>query len=168
MYCEECGAPNPDEALFCANCGTKFVKAEGGGQEPVEAPKPQAASQQVPPPVPPPQPWQQTAPPPVAPPQPRQEFQGPSGGPGPGQYGGPDLNAPMGVGSWLAVYLLMAVPILNIVLIFKWAFGNNVNRNKKNFAIAALILFLISLVLSILFFIFFGEFFYRNMGGAYY
>lgn len=28
MFCPKCGADNPDDAIFCKSCGTKFVKAE--------------------------------------------------------------------------------------------------------------------------------------------
>ncbi len=28
MFCSKCGADNPDDAIFCKSCGTKFIRAE--------------------------------------------------------------------------------------------------------------------------------------------
>ncbi|MDF2537247.1 MAG: hypothetical protein K0S76_268 [Herbinix sp.] len=49
-------------------------------------------------------------------------------------------SVPMTVKDWLITMLLMMIPIANIVLIFVWAFGNNVNKSKKAYFQASLIL----------------------------
>ena len=54
-----------------------------------------------------------------------------------------------GVGGWFLTLLLLCIPIVNIILTFVWAFSGSVNKNKKNFAIALLIMMAISLVISI-------------------
>jgi len=41
---------------------------------------------------------------------------------------------PMSVKDWLITLLLMAIPIVGIVLLFVYAFGNNENVNKQNWA----------------------------------
>ena len=46
--------------------------------------------------------------------------------------------------------LLMIVPIVNIILMFVWAFGNDGTLNRKNWAKAQLIL---ALVITILYFV---------------
>jgi hypothetical protein len=54
---------------------------------------------------------------------------------------------PMSVGQYLVTLLLMCVPILGIILMFKWSFGKAVNLNKKNMAKAYLIFFAVWFVL---------------------
>lgn len=53
----------------------------------------------------------------------------------------------MTVGNWVVTFLLMLIPIVNIVLMFVWAFGSNVNRSKKTYFQAQLIMFGIILAL---------------------
>jgi len=66
-------------------------------------------------------------------------------------YGGADPREKVyGVGGWLLTYLVMMIPIVNIVMIFVWAFGSKANKNKKNWAIASLIVAAIGIVLSII------------------
>ena len=36
-FCTACGQQNPDDARFCAQCGTKLVAGEDGGPSPVES-----------------------------------------------------------------------------------------------------------------------------------
>lgn len=46
---------------------------------------------------------------------------------------------PMKIKDWLVTFLLLLIPIANIVLVFVWAFGSNVNKSKKTFFQAQLI-----------------------------
>lgn len=57
---------------------------------------------------------------------------------------------PMTLGNWIVTYLLMLIPIANIVLMFVWAFGSNVNPSKKTYFQASLIMAAIGIILSIL------------------
>lgn len=58
---------------------------------------------------------------------------------------------------WLVVFLITSIPLVNIVMLFVWAFGGgNHNPNKVNFAKAALLWFLILFVLYFIFGILFG------------
>lgn len=59
-------------------------------------------------------------------------------------------NTPVTVKQWLLTLLLMAIPIVNIVLLFVWAFDSDTNPSKKNFAKAYLIFFAILLVIWII------------------
>ena len=43
----------------------------------------------------------------------------------------------------------MMIPLVNIVMTIVWAFGSNTNPNKANYFKAALILFVIYLVLAV-------------------
>ncbi|MFC3771204.1 hypothetical protein [Paenibacillus sp. GCM10012303] len=56
---------------------------------------------------------------------------------------------------WMITILLMAIPIVNIVMLFVWAFGGNTNPSKANYAKAALIWVVIGIVLNVIIFVFF-------------
>jgi hypothetical protein len=73
-------------------------------------------------------------------------------------------SAPMSVKDWLISLLLLLIPLVNIILPFVWAFGGNVNINKKNFFRAYLIYMAIGLVLGILTFSVFGAALFSNLG----
>ena len=50
---------------------------------------------------------------------------------------------------WLLTNLILMIPLVNIVMTLVWAFGSNTNPNKANYFKAALILFVIYLVLAV-------------------
>ena len=79
-------------------------------------------------------------------------------------------NAPvMTVKDWLITYLIMIIPIVNIVFLFIWSFGDkSVNPNKSNWAKATLIILAIALVLQIILFAAFGSMFMSmaELGGG--
>ncbi len=70
---------------------------------------------------------------------------------------------PMSVKDWLITLLLMAIPVVGIVLLFVYAFGNNENVNKQNWAKAQLIMIGIVLALVIFFLLLFGSIFAAMM-----
>jgi hypothetical protein len=57
---------------------------------------------------------------------------------------------------WVVTILILAIPLVNLIMLFVWAFGSGANPNKSNFAKAALIWIAIALVLSVLFSLIFG------------
>ena len=59
----------------------------------------------------------------------------------------------MTVGDWLLTYLIMIVPIVNIVMIFIWAFSSNTNVHRSTWAKASLIVLAILFTLYILVFV---------------
>ncbi|UQZ87446.1 hypothetical protein SK3146_06748 [Paenibacillus konkukensis] len=54
---------------------------------------------------------------------------------------------------WILTFILCAIPIVNIIMLFVWAFGDHTNPNKKNYARASLLLAVIVIVLYIIFFL---------------
>ena len=62
-----------------------------------------------------------------------------------------EYSKPMTIKDWLITYLLMLIPIANIVLVFVWAFGSNVNKSKKTYFQASLIMMGIVILLYIVF-----------------
>lgn len=66
-------------------------------------------------------------------------------------------NAPVvRVGEWVVTILLLAIPIVNLVMLFIWSFGGGANPNKASFAKASLIWMAIGIVLTIIFYTIFG------------
>jgi hypothetical protein len=145
MFCESCGANVPENSTFCVSCGARvdtqtvdMTASSAGG---------------APPPPPPAGPLGQAAPPPppaygaalqTAPPLQQSYAQ-------PVAYGQVQPgNEPLSVGQYIGMFLLMCVPLLNIILLFVWGFGSMINPNRKNFARAALIIILISMIIMII------------------
>lgn len=56
----------------------------------------------------------------------------------------------MTVGDWLITTLILIIPIVNIVMLFIWSFGNPDPR--RNYARASLIWMAISIVLMLIFY----------------
>ena len=59
----------------------------------------------------------------------------------------PQVVSQMSVGSWIVTYILMIIPIVNIIMLFIWAF--DATSLRRNFARAQLIIMGIVIVLSI-------------------
>ena len=55
----------------------------------------------------------------------------------------------LGMGEWLITLIVLAIPCVNIIMYFVWAFGNG-NENRKNFCRAGLIMMAVGIVLTIL------------------
>ena len=57
-------------------------------------------------------------------------------------------KAVMTMGEWLITLIVLALPCVNVLMYFVWAFGNG-NENRKNFCRAGLIVMAIGIVLSL-------------------
>jgi len=55
------------------------------------------------------------------------------------------------VGEWIVTYLIMCVPLVNLIMLFVWAFGSGTKSSKANWAKASLIFMAIGIVLGIAF-----------------
>jgi len=122
--CMNCGFEGQD-GNFCPGCGGNLVEAEQI-QQFQEAPQPEV-SYQPPQMEPQPTPYQ----PPV------QEYV-------------PVANEEVSVGNWIVSILLCAIPCVNLIMLFVWAFGGGAPKSKSNWAKAQLIFLAISVVLSLL------------------
>jgi uncharacterized Zn finger protein (UPF0148 family) len=71
------------------------------------------------------------------------------------------LNKPISVLGYIGIFLLMCIPLVNLILLFVWAFSKDTNKNKKNFAIASLIMIVVWIVLSIVLSVVFGAAMYE-------
>lgn len=67
-------------------------------------------------------------------------------------YANQPQSAPiMTMTDWLITMLIMIIPVVNLIMLFVWAFGGGVNPNKANYAKAALLWMVIGFVLSLVF-----------------
>ena len=55
----------------------------------------------------------------------------------------------MTMGEWLITLIVLAIPCVNVIMYFVWAFGNG-NENRKNFCRAGLIVMAVGIVLSLI------------------
>ena len=125
-YCQKCGARLPEGRAVCSMCGFDNAQAARPGAEPQG------------------QPFNPGGPAPGTNP--------PYGRPNP-SYGAPPHDSrrdPLSVGDIFVSWLLLSIPIVNIVMIIVWLTSSSTNINKKNFAKAALIMYAIGIVLWIL------------------
>ena len=55
------------------------------------------------------------------------------------------------LGEWIITFIVLAIPIVNVVMLFVWGFSSATNPSKQNFCRATLILYLVCFVLFFLF-----------------
>ena len=150
MFCSNCGKQVPDDAQFCEGCGTRVGDmVVSRSPAPGPPPRPAAAPPMPPrprpaPPAPPPYAHPQASPPPplpraaAAPPPPPpvipQPIAPPRPAPTPMPYSAAstsehvsDRLRPMSTGQYLLTFILLAIPLLNIVLLLVWSFGTATN-----------------------------------------
>ena len=66
-------------------------------------------------------------------------------------------NVPViSTGEWVLTYLIAAIPVVGLVMLFVWAFGRETNPNKANWAKAGLIWTAIVIGIYIVFAMAFG------------
>lgn len=77
----------------------------------------------------------------------------------------PEVSNPpvVSIGDWVITIFIASIPIVNLIMLFIWGFGDNTNRNKANWAKATLIWIAVMVVIYILIAIAFGAFFFSNM-----
>ncbi|MDR2586344.1 MAG: hypothetical protein LBC84_09070 [Prevotellaceae bacterium] len=62
----------------------------------------------------------------------------------------PQGEKPVSTGNWMLTFLIMAIPLVNFVMLFVWAFGSNTPPSKANWAKASLLWMLICFGFAIL------------------
>ncbi|SDE30010.1 hypothetical protein SAMN02799630_05098 [Paenibacillus sp. UNCCL117] len=75
-----------------------------------------------------------------------------------------DTAPVISVRHWLLTLIVLAIPILNLVMLFVWAFGDGANPNKRNYSRAALLLSAIALALYLIFLLVFVVLFSAAFG----
>lgn len=64
-------------------------------------------------------------------------------------YQPPVISEDVSMGEWMWTIFLLCIPIVNIILLFVWAFGGSTNPSKANYCKAQLLWMLIFCCLSI-------------------
>ncbi len=62
----------------------------------------------------------------------------------------------MKTSEWVVTFLITAIPLVGLIMLFVWGFGSGANPNKANWAKAALLIYAIMIVLYILLFVILG------------
>lgn len=55
----------------------------------------------------------------------------------------------LSVGSYISMFILLSIPVVNVICWIKWLINPNTNKNKKNYVIANIIFSLIFVVIGI-------------------
>jgi hypothetical protein len=58
-------------------------------------------------------------------------------------------TTPMGLFAFAGMWLLLLIPVVNVFLLFRWAFHKRININKRNCARALLLLWVLGLALFV-------------------
>ena len=61
------------------------------------------------------------------------------------------------VGNWMITLFIMIIPLINIIMLFVWAFSGGPKISKANWAKASLLWLLIMIVINIIIFAIFGN-----------
>ncbi len=127
MICPKCGTSNVDAANVCMNCGEILYNYQPANNaqfsEPVQQPVQTAQPMQTAQPV-----YQQNL------------YQQPI----PENY-----SETVSVGEWVGTTLLLMIPLVNLILIFVWAFGGGTKKSKSNYFKAYLLIMLILIGVSV-------------------
>lgn len=60
-----------------------------------------------------------------------------------------EMEPVMSIGQWMIITLVMSIPCVNIIMLFVWGFSNE-NRTRANYCKAALIWWIISIILMVI------------------
>ncbi len=67
-----------------------------------------------------------------------------------------EKNNVLSVKDWALTIFISGLPLIGLIMLFVWAFSDDTNINKKNWAKGTLFIYLLAIVLFIVFMIFFG------------
>ena len=65
------------------------------------------------------------------------------------QAGDGELEEPVTFADWMVTMLITFIPVVNIIMMFVWAFGSTTKKSKANYFKATLVWTLIAFVLAI-------------------
>jgi len=65
-------------------------------------------------------------------------------------------QVPVKTGEWIVTFLVAAIPIVGLIMLFVWAFGSGANESKANWAKAVLIWGTVVVGIYVIFALLFG------------
>ncbi len=121
-YCTKCGTQVADGVKFCTSCGS-----------PMSATQPQTASQQA-----------------AVRPQPQPQMQAQQPYVQQPQYAPTTVytEEPISTGGYIGIFLLLMIPVVNLICLIVWACGGCNKKNKTNLSRALLVWMLIGMLLG--------------------
>lgn len=143
--CNKCGAQVADSTKFCTSCGNPMAAAQPQADQHTPQPAPQQkATPQGNPAQGAQQRYHQQA---YTPPPPPPQYNHPP------QYAQPYqqpvyTEEPISTGSYVLMFLLLMIPIVNFICIIVWACGGSSKKNKVNLSRAMLIWMLIGAIIG--------------------
>lgn len=163
-YCESCGNLITEEMKFCNSCGHELEKTQTDEGENNPLPQatiiqPQAPIIQPQAPIIPPQPQVYQSQPQFN--QPQQSA--PTYQSNPYSVADPKMK-PLSTGDFILAFILMAIPIVGFIVILVWALSSETNKNRKSFARAIIIMWIISFIISLVTIILFWSAFMTIIG----
>ncbi len=51
-------------------------------------------------------------------------------------------DRPLTVGDWIVTFIILAIPLLNVIMLLVWALSGNTHPSKRSYAQATIIIFL--------------------------
>ncbi|NLJ97379.1 MAG: hypothetical protein GX321_09530 [Clostridiales bacterium] len=57
---------------------------------------------------------------------------------------------PISLGDWILTLIVLAIPCVNIIMLFVWGFSSGTNKSKQNYCRAVLIFILAAIIISLL------------------
>lgn len=140
MICEKCGEPIAQDALYCENCGARAALQADAAQNAEQA---RSASARESMPLDEGGSLEQENPAPEDAARPgrkrrrakREKMPPPAESPVP-----PEDMVPLTTGQCVGILLALCVPVLNLVLMLKWAYAARGNESRRSLARAGLIL----------------------------
>lgn len=79
----------------------------------------------------------------------------------------PRIYPEVSIGNWIITLIILVIPLVNIIMLFVWAFNRNTNITKANWAKASLILFAVWILLGIIFGNYIMHWFYQGYPQVY-
>ena len=67
-------------------------------------------------------------------------------------YAAPKNQSTVSIGDWIITLIILCIPLVNLIMLFVWAFGSSTPVSKANWAKAQLIFMLIGFILVIAFY----------------
>ena len=67
-----------------------------------------------------------------------------------------ELESPVSIVDWIITWILLAIPLVNIIMLFVWALSPSTKKSKQNFARASFVVFFFFIALSFLMMIVLG------------
>jgi len=133
MFCPNCGKDLPDHAKFCNGCGNaiKDEKEESYPKDSYYNPQPK----------------------PVQPKETQTQPQIRQGEYKPATFSQSSYSSNesiLSIGSYIGIMIISAIPIVGFIMLLVWSFSSNVNMNKKNFAIAMLVMGIVMFIITLL------------------